>query len=74
MNQDMITALMIDLAGTLLLVLGILGYAGMDIHPLLAEPSGYLTCGIIGLVLSGIGIRSFLSALRARSAKGNVDG
>jgi len=69
MNKDMINALIIDLIGTALLVLGILGYAGMAIHPALADPAGYLTCGIAGLVLSALGILKFVRILRRKSAK-----
>ena len=69
MNRGMIGALIMDLAGTLLIVLGVLGYTGdaESIHPVLGEPGGYLTCGLLGLVLTAIAIPRLIRALRAKA-------
>ena len=65
MNQALRGALILDGIGTFLLVISILGYAGIPLHPLLAQPVGYLTCGGIGLFFAGLGILLLMQNLRS---------
>lgn len=64
LTPDLLTALLLDLAGTLLLVLGILGYVGLI--EALAKPSLYLTCAALGLAATGIAVPRLLRAVRAQ--------
>jgi hypothetical protein len=69
MDKDMKDALVLDVAGTILLVLGILGYTGAAAAalPLLGQPAVYLACVAVGLLLMGLAVPKFLRAARARA-------
>ena len=64
MNPILRGAIMLDGIGTLLLAVGILGYAGIPLHPLLAQPVGYLSCGGIGLLFVSLGSLLLIRNLR----------
>jgi hypothetical protein len=66
LTKDLVTALLLDSVGTTLLVLGILGYAG--VLAALAEPAAYLTCGALGLAFTVLAIPSLLRAVRKHQA------
>jgi glycerol uptake facilitator-like aquaporin len=63
LTPDLLNALLLELVGTLLLVLGILGYVGLI--EALARPALYLTCGALGLAATGIAMPRLIRALRA---------
>ncbi|WP_295886565.1 hypothetical protein [uncultured Thiohalocapsa sp.] len=63
LTPDLITALSLDLVGSVLLVLGILGYWG--IIEALADPALYLTCGALGLAATGLAMPRLLRAVRS---------
>jgi hypothetical protein len=61
-TRDLLLALMLDLVGILLLLLGVLGYVGV-IEPL-AKPEMYLTCAVLGLVASALAMPRLFRAVR----------
>jgi ABC-type Fe3+-siderophore transport system permease subunit len=66
LTRDLVIALVFDLAGSALLVLGILGYVGI-IGPL-SEPTAYLTLGALGLLATAIAMPLLLRAVKAQKA------
>ncbi|WP_058555923.1 hypothetical protein [Thiohalocapsa sp. ML1] len=64
LTRDLVTALLLDLLGTLLLVLGILGYVG--VIPPFSAPGAYLALGGVGLAATGLAMPLLLRALRAQ--------
>lgn len=64
LTRDLATALFLDLLGTLLLVLGILGYVG--IIPPLSAPAAYLTLGAVGLAATGLAMPLLMRGLRSQ--------
>lgn len=68
LTRDLVTALLLDLLGTLLLVLGILGYVG--IIPPFSAPAAYLTLGAVGLAATGLAMPLLLRALRGQKSGG----
>ena len=66
MTRDLLAALLLDMVGSVLLVLGILGYVGV-IEPL-SQPGAYLTLGVVGLVATGLAMPKVLRAVRAQKA------
>jgi hypothetical protein len=68
LSQDLIIALLLDAAGSLLLLVGVLGYVGLleSVSPIMSQPEGYLTCGALGIVFTALATPRLLRAVRAR--------